>query len=221
MTVTDDPGRIGQIRAKLADGSVTRQAYGPPVRVDEATWHHVAVVFDRDTGIVVHVDGVTASTPGPMAGDVSNAAELLLGKARGYPYFRGGLDEAAVYPAALPHARVLAHYDAGRLGGGEEAPPVDTAPPETAITTGPADATRSASASFSFASEVGAGFECRLDEGGWGPCSSPAAYSGLLDGSHTFRVRAIDGAGNVDASPATWAWSVDTGGAWGERGGGS
>jgi hypothetical protein len=79
--------------------------------------------------------------------------------------------------------------------------PGDAAPPETTI----ADATVAGSgAHFSFSSnEAGSHFECRLDGGGFGACSSAAEYSGLADGSHTFSVRAIDVAGNVDPTPAS------------------
>src|SRR5207253_2365957 len=41
------------------------------------------------------------------------------------------------------------------------------------------------------------------------PCTSPASYS-LSDGSHTFTVAATDAAGNSDATPASFTWSVDT-----------
>jgi hypothetical protein len=47
---------------------------------------------------------------------VSNAGELLLGKATGYGYLSGDLDEAAVYPAILSAARVQAHWVTGRFG---------------------------------------------------------------------------------------------------------
>ena len=62
----------------------------------------------------------------------------------------------------------------------------------------------STSASFSFSSsESGSTFQCRLDGGAWGSCASPKSYSALGLGGHEFDVRAIDGAGNVDGSPAS------------------
>jgi hypothetical protein len=89
------------------------------------------------------------------------------------------------------------------------APPADTTAPVTAIDSSPNGLTTATSASFAFsASEPGATFECQLDSGDYAACSSPKAYDGLAIGGHTFRVRAIDAAGNVDASPATAAWTI-------------
>jgi Bacterial Ig-like domain len=100
-----------------------------------------------------------------------------------------------------------------------EVPPSDTTPPETTIGSGPADPTNQTAASVSFAGtdDVSAPsalrFQCRLDsvvEAGWEACSSPKSYSALAAGRHTFEVRAIDAANNVDASPASRSWTIDT-----------
>ena len=87
----------------------------------------------------------------------------------------------------------------------------DTTAPDTSITAAPPASTSSTSASFSFTSEANSTFECKLDAGAWGSCSSPKDYSGLAAGSHAFEVRAKDVAGNVDATPARHSWTI-TGG---------
>jgi LPXTG-site transpeptidase (sortase) family protein len=91
---------------------------------------------------------------------------------------------------------------------------VDTAPPDTSITANPANPTNNVNASFSFTgTDSGSGvasFECQLDGGGFSACTSPQNYLGLLDGSHTFDVRAIDNVGNIDPTPASFTWTVDT-----------
>jgi large repetitive protein len=87
---------------------------------------------------------------------------------------------------------------------------VDLSAPQTTITSGPSDPTSSASASFAFSSsEAGSSFECSLDGAPFGACSSPQPYSGLAEGAHSFEVRATDLAGNTDATPASYAWTVD------------
>src|SRR5207248_3127061 len=90
--------------------------------------------------------------------------------------------------------------------------PPDTTPPETSITSGPANSTTSTTAQFTFTgTDAGgvAGFECNLDGAGWSSCSSPKAYNRLSAGSPTSRLRAPDNAGNIDATPATATWTVN------------
>ncbi|MEI7889645.1 MAG: M4 family metallopeptidase [Actinomycetes bacterium] len=90
---------------------------------------------------------------------------------------------------------------------------VDTSAADTTVGSGPAAyATSSVSVTFSSA-DVAATFQCRLDsssEADWYVCSSPNALTGLSDGNHSLEVRAIDTAGNVDASPAVRNFRVDT-----------
>jgi PKD domain-containing protein/Big-like domain-containing protein len=88
-------------------------------------------------------------------------------------------------------------------------PPADTTAPETTITSAPADPSTSTGASIGFNSnESGSTFACKLDTGAYAACTSPKAYSGLSAGSHTVSVRATDAAGNTDATPAAWTWTI-------------
>ena len=87
----------------------------------------------------------------------------------------------------------------------------DTTPPNTTITSGPSKLTRSTTATLAFRSnEAGSSFQCRLDRGAFSPCASPKRYTRLRNGSHAFRVRAVDAAGNLDPTPATRLFTVDT-----------
>src|SRR5438876_4684830 len=93
---------------------------------------------------------------------------------------------------------------------------IDLTPPGTTIDSGPSATSNSTLAAFTFSSaDAGASFECKLDgpgatTGSYSACASPASYSSLSDGAYTFSVRAKDSAGNVDPSPPTRSFSIDT-----------
>jgi Concanavalin A-like lectin/glucanases superfamily len=116
LVVTDDQGRKGQARMTVYNGSVTRTAYGPAIRIDRNGWHHVVVLLDRDTGITIYVDGVSQFTSGALTGSLANSGELILGKSTNFfaPYYKGDLDEVALYGSLLTPARVQAHYSMGK-----------------------------------------------------------------------------------------------------------
>jgi hypothetical protein len=92
----------------------------------------------------------------------------------------------------------------------EPPPPADTTPPETTIFSGPDTVTTDTSATFILsADEPDPAFECSLDGAAFTGCISPVEYTGLAVGGHTFLVRASDAAGNTDASPASYTWTVE------------
>jgi Tol biopolymer transport system component len=86
---------------------------------------------------------------------------------------------------------------------------VDSVPPETTIDLGQSGTTTNATPTFAFSSsESGSSFQCSLDAAPFASCTSPYTTTALASGSHTFQVRAIDPANNVDPSPATNSFSV-------------
>ena len=86
---------------------------------------------------------------------------------------------------------------------------VDTTPPDTTIDSGPTGTTSDPTPTFEFSSEPGATFECRVDSDAFSSCSSPETLGTLPEGPHTFEVRATDGVGNTDPSPATRDFTVE------------
>jgi hypothetical protein len=114
IAVSGTSGHHGEVAATIADGAVTRLAYGPAKRVDDGTWHHIVLAVDRDTGMTVYVDGLSRATAGPATGSVSNAVALEIGRVSNFSVYKGDVDEVSLYPSLLSSARVQAHYAAGR-----------------------------------------------------------------------------------------------------------
>src|SRR5829696_8181507 len=92
------------------------------------------------------------------------------------------------------------------------APAVDTAPPDTTITSGPLLTVKSRDATFTFSSTEpsNATFQTRLDAGKWeaNGTATSKTYNNLANGTHTFEVKATDAADNTDTTPASRSWKV-------------
>jgi hypothetical protein len=95
---------------------------------------------------------------------------------------------------------------------------IDGTAPETTISSGLGDGATTTDTSLTWglsASETGTTFECRvypaaLTPGGFGTCNGGPSHtaSGFAPGTYAFESRAIDGAGNVDPTPAKRIFTV-------------
>lgn len=83
----------------------------------------------------------------------------------------------------------------------------DTAEPNTTLSSTPPGTNYSNLAEFVFSANETSTFECSLDAAAYSTCVSPLAYDLLTNTSHTLNVRAIDIAGNVESTPATYTWT--------------
>jgi len=100
--------------------------------------------------------------------------------------------------------------------GGEDPSPkavtwtIDAKAPETTIDSAPPEPSGGFEAAFAYhSSEPSSSFRCQLDSGPVQVCSAAGkSYFQLADGTHVFRVYAIDNAGNQDPTPAERAFTV-------------
>ena len=125
-TVYDPNGYIlylydGNLRLQLSDGTGGYRNYNSSLFVADGNWRHVAATVDRDdpNGLVLYVDGASETfDPRNMSGDLSNEAELLIGKDTFITgkNFNGEIDEVELYNRALSGVEIKAIFEAGTDG---------------------------------------------------------------------------------------------------------
>jgi hypothetical protein len=88
---------------------------------------------------------------------------------------------------------------------------LNTTPPDTVISSGPAGPTNDATPAFGLgADEPGTTFECRVDAEAFAACDQTFTTAALPDGPRVIEARATDPAGNTDPTPASRAVTIDT-----------
>ncbi|MCP2043814.1 Ig-like domain-containing protein [Pontibacter sp. HSC-36F09] len=87
---------------------------------------------------------------------------------------------------------------------------IDTTAPNTTIIASPAALTNATSGTFNLtSSEAGNNFQVSVDGSPFTSAATPLTLTGLSEGTHTLQVQAVDMAGNVDPTPASYTWTVD------------
>jgi hypothetical protein len=107
----------------------------------DGNWHYVAAVYQANTGlgpvVSLYFDGRSLGTHALTVGGSAGPLQAGGGCSQGCR-LTGGIDEVAVYPAALSAARIAAHFTAsGRVAAANHALPPSGAPPRTSTKDAP------------------------------------------------------------------------------------
>jgi hypothetical protein len=123
---------FGTVDARIEDNSghqVTSSDDGPVI--NDGIWHHIAVVFDREyKQMIRYVDGAQAGTADSLeslttSSDSKHPLRIgTIGEATtAGEYWKGLIDEVAIYNRALCALEIEQHYQNGMLGYGYSAAP--------------------------------------------------------------------------------------------------
>ncbi|HSE71576.1 MAG TPA: phytase [Nocardioidaceae bacterium] len=182
-----------------------------PAAPSTTKWTHLVLVRSG-TSLRLFVDGVQVATT-TFTGNVNTSTGMLaLGRsgASSSDYFRGGIDEVAIYPTALTAAQIDEHYDAATTGG--PPPPPDGEAPTVQLTN-PVDGasyttSQTVDVTATATDNIGVS-RVEFYDGGTllgtdttSPYSVPWQLTSAANGSHTITARAFDAAGNSTTSNA-------------------
>jgi RHS repeat-associated protein len=174
-----------------------RRLQAPSGMIVAGKAYHVVGTYDG-TAQRLYVNGALVASAALSGPATLNANPLYIGSWDGTKeYFKGTIDEAALYNTALSATRDAAHYEAG------------ADPPETTITSPQPSYTSGEVSSISFTSDQASStFKCSLDSSVLQACTSPYTLpSQLGPGWHTFTVVATDTENKTDPTSATWIFN--------------
>ena len=93
-------------------GTEYNSASGTRPSLRDNLWHHVVTTYDGET-LLLYVDGVQTSSNTTPTGSCDTSTETLKAGVARDGYFKGRIDEFAVYNTVLTAARIQAHHTAG------------------------------------------------------------------------------------------------------------
>jgi len=225
ISVQSDPDGTGPAGPNLrwASGAgVSARASQSDVRVPTGSTVNQIQLFTRQASantavFAIYVDGTAAAnrvgTFRPSAGSTWRISTVNLTTAIGQ-----GQHTIYIGPNATFSNNAFIDWFELHNTGSTPPPGGDTTAPETSITSADLGTTNDNTPTFTFSGtdEAGVtGFECRVYASGspapaFSSCASPYTTATLSDGNYVFEVRAKDAAGNVDATPASDSFTVNT-----------
>jgi hypothetical protein len=82
------------------------------------SWRHIAITVNRTSGTAqIYINGINKTGPGTLLTNFKTNASLFIGRrSNGFLYYKGGLDEMAIYNYELTSAQITEHYQTGLNG---------------------------------------------------------------------------------------------------------
>lgn len=121
------------------------------------------------------------------------------------------VDFSAVFPSPRANSTAPSERacDSSSSPGSQQSGPGARGAPQTTFKGKPPHKTRDRTPTFRFTSdEASSTFQCKLDGKPFRACRSPFTTKRLAPGKHTFRVRARDESGQLDPTPAAYAFRI-------------
>lgn len=195
--------------------TLRRSTYGNIATANVATtdttnWHYV-VATKNGSSIHLYLDGTDVTGIVANQTFTNNNLPLAIGQSSSTSYFKGAIDEVALYNTALTPTQITQHYEAGLAA---------VVAPPSALSATPGNGTASLQWTASSSKNVAGYNVYRAEANGSWPStplatvsSATLAYTdtGLTNGStYTYRVTAYESAGN-QSSPSNQASATPAG----------
>lgn len=183
-------------------GNSTTTTFGP-IQIDKTkpTISGVATPTANDNGW--HNSNVTVSF---TCADNPNGAGLATNTVAGATLSTEGANQT-VTNSGLCSDNAGNSADATTVSGIN----IDKSAPDTTITSQPDDPSPLVATFVFTGTDLLAGvtgFQCSLDGAPFNACAGSQQYNALTAGLHTFHVQALDAAGNLDSTPASFTWTA-------------